>query len=240
MQNQHRRWVANHLPDKASELKYFLAHIVDGAADSLRQFHADKPQEESTSATRAVVFGFSAFTNAMQALKDSFTTATGENMTWTHIAALQHGQFFYEARNAATHDGHPVVNTWIEGHFRVLLKIERYDNKNNKIEIVPPQEDVPTMCLQFAADFCELLIQRLRPHLGRAELRGARFTEDQLDGYANSPFVPEFARRLLQEQRGEHIAQLQASDHDPIDSAIEKLTEARDYAHSALRARSST
>lgn len=240
MQNQHRRWVANHLTDKTSELQYFLAHIVDGAAESLRQFHAGKHQEEPSPATRAVVFGFSAFTNATQTLKDSFTTATGENMTWTQIAALRHGQFFYEARNASTHDGHPVVNAWIEGCFRVLLKIERYDNKSNKIEILPPQEDVPTMCLQFAADFCDLLIRRLRPHLGRAELRGARFTVEQLDGYANSPFMPDFARRLMQDQRSEQIAQIQASDHDPINTAIEKLTEAGGYAHSALQALSAT
>lgn len=235
MPNQHRRWVANHLQDKTAELKYFLTHVVEGAADSLRQFQARLVVADPNPANLAVVFGLSAFANSMQALKDAVKTATGEDITWTQIGALRHGEFLREARNASTHDGHPVVTAWIEGHFRVILKIERFHG-SRKIVIEAPEADIPTICLEFAVDFTNLLVRRLERHCGRQELLGSRFTEEEYDGWASSPFVPEDVRRMLQERRSECVAQIRANTADPISAAIKELRQVGDWANVMLGA----
>lgn len=231
MKDLHRRWVANHLKNKARELRYFLELIADGSLQSRQSFQAQQPVPDNV--YQRVIYGFSGFANSVQSLKDSFETATGDALTWGEIGKLRHGIFIKEARNAATHDGNPVVNGWVDGEYYTLGKIIRLDAKDKVVTIEPPLLPVVRVCSEFAEDLCTLMAHKLGDHCGRSDLTGAFLAESMLDDFFDSSLVPEFAKELLRGQKKQSLLALQQSNHDPITDAITELTQVASYCASS-------
>lgn len=227
MKELHRRWVANHLKNKARELRYFLEMIVEGSMQSRQSFRAQKPVQDN--ASQRVIYGFSGFANSVQSLKDSFETATGESLSWGEVGRLRHGAFIKEARNAATHDGNPVVNGWVDGEYYTLGKIIRLDSKDKVLTIEPPLLPTVRVCSEFAEDLCALMARKLAAHRGRADLTGAVLTEDMLNHFFESPLVPEFAKELFRRDKEQSLLAVQNSTHDPIQDASAELTKIAAY-----------
>lgn len=235
MQNvtdRHRRWVTNYIVGKVRELRYHLRAIVDASDESLRLFGQRQAVPKSNNET--LIYGFSSFTNAIQTLKDSVATATGQPVPWAEIRKLRHGAFLAAARNAATHDGNPIVSAWADGRYFVPAKILRLDQSGNLIEIPAPLEDIRTLCLEFAADFCQLLSATL-PKAESEGLGGGWFSVSELDeAFAESTFIPEFAKQLFAKQRAEIASQLSNITHNPVAEALGCLGDTIDYCNSML------
>ena len=229
--NKHRRWVANHFGSKVKELNYHLISIVDACDESLRMFSDGKPVPKDNS--KAVIYGFSSFANVIQTLKDAAKIVTGQQVPWSRIEQLRHGAFMRDVRNAATHDGNPVVSAWVDGRYFVPMKILRLDQNGKLIEIPAPHQDIRTLCLEFAADISKLLRETLRDEMNVADLRGSSFSITELDeAFTEFTVMPEFAKQLFAEKRAEIASHLANSQHDPVAQAIGQLDEVLSYCDS--------
>ncbi|WP_191625326.1 hypothetical protein [Pseudomonas fluorescens] len=228
LSERHRRWVANHFGGKVKELHYHLAAIV-AASDHSLQLFASGHQVPSANSL-ALVYGFSTYANVIQTLKDATKTVTGEQLPWSTIKLLRHGSFMKDARNAATHDGNPVVSAWVDGRYFVPGKITRLGDNGQVIEIPAPAEDVRTLCLEFAEDFCRLLLETLLGMENVAHLEGASFSMAELEeAITESKVMPEFAKELFASNRQEIAASLRDAKHDPVAQAIGHLDEVIRY-----------
>lgn len=225
---RHRRWVANHFSGKVKELHYHLAAIVAASDQSLRLFASG--HEVPSTNSQAVVYGFSAFANVIQTLKDATKTVTSEQLPWSKIESLRHGAFMRDARNAATHDGNPVVSAWVDGRYFIPAKISRLGDRGQPIEIPAPAEDIRTLCLEFTEDFCQLLRKTLLEAESVAHLKGASFSMAELEeAIAESQVMPEFAKQLFASNRQEIATSLRNVEHDPVTQAICNLDEVISY-----------
>ncbi|SDG97654.1 hypothetical protein SAMN04487926_101482 [Paraburkholderia steynii] len=225
---RHRRWVANHFGGKIKELHYHLTAIVVACDQSLRLSSSGLhvPSENS----EAVVFGFSAFANTIQTLKDAAKTVTGEQLPWSQIEQLRHGAFMRNARNATTHDGHPVVSAWVDGRYFVPARIVRLGDREQIIEIAAPTEDIRTLCLEFSQDFCQMLREILSRTENVAPLRGIPFDMAELDeAIAESNVMPEFVKQMFAANRQEIAKSLDTIRHDPVAEVIKRLDEVTRY-----------
>lgn len=222
LSERHRRWVANYFGGKVEELHYHLAAIVAASEHSVQLFASG--HEIPRANCQAVVYGFSAFANVIQTLKDATKTVTGEQLPWSTIKLLRHGSFMSDARNAATHDGNPVVSARVGGRYFVPAKITRLGDREQVIEIPAPAEDVRTLCLEFAGDFCQLLRETLLGTENVAHLRGTSFSMAELEeAIAESKVIPGLNKELFANNRQEIAASLRDVKHDPIAQAIGHL-----------------
>lgn len=219
--------VANYMAGKVREFGYQLRVVVDSADRSLTSFQ----RGDSNPADGPVVYGFSAFANAMQSLKDALKTIGGEPLTWTQIGQLAHGDFMAKSRNAMTHDGNPVINGWADGRYFVASDISRLGADGGPVEIVRPLDDVRTICLTFADEFCATLSNRLHGLIGQYQIGGAGFDADEIEATVlASDFIPEDVKALFAAKSGEfRRAIAQAPPFDPVANAIEELEKLRRY-----------
>lgn len=218
---KHRSAVANFLAGKLREFGYQLDVIVKACDEAAELYEKSKLGSDGA----VVVYGFSAFTNAMQSLKDAVTTIAPSPVTWAEIGALPHGTFVAKARNAATHDGNPIVNAWVDGRFFVANNIDRLDMRGEPIEIVRPEEDVRTICLRFALGFANLLRDRLTPLVGQFSIAGAPFDGAEFaEIIRGSPLIPEAVKRMVADKLGEITDAIEnAPPIDPVEKAITEL-----------------
>lgn len=225
---RHRLWVANHFGGKVKELHYHLAAIVAACNQSLNLFSSG--QETPSVNGKAVVYGFSAFANVIQTLKDAIKTVTNEQLPWSKIEQLRHGAFMRDARNAATHDGNPVVSAWIDGRYFVPAKISRLGDRGQVIEIPAPAEDVHTLCLEFAEDFCQLLRQTLVEAKDIDHIKGSMFSMAELDeAMAELQVIPEVVKQIFAHNRQQIETSIRDVKHDPVAQAIDHLHEVISY-----------
>lgn len=235
---RHRRWVANFAAGKVRELRYHLSVIVAACDQSLQMFSGRQQVPRETHQT--VVFGFSAFANVVQSLKDVTYTITGERLAWSRIEQIRHGTFLRHARNAATHDGNPVVSAWADGRYFVPARITRLDDGGRVVEVAPPREDIRTVCLEFTRDFCALLREAMSTASSDPHLAGASFIISELDeSITQSNLMPEFARQLFVSNRDDIARSLAAAQHDPVAAALNELDEATRFCDAALEHRAS-
>ncbi|RMQ31132.1 hypothetical protein ALP86_103165 [Pseudomonas amygdali pv. mori] len=228
---RHRRFVANYFAGKVKELHFQLAIVINGCDQSLKIF--TRGDEISRGNNRAVLYGFSAFTNVIQTLKDSVKTVTNEQLDWSKISLLRHGSFMHNVRNAATHDGNPVINGWADGRYFIATKIIRLDARNKIVEVPAPIEDVRAICLEFAKDFCHLLRETLLAAEIVDDLKESMFDIAAVEeAFANSTLIPDFARELLANTRDELKNSLKEIKYDPIADAIRELDVAIQYCDS--------
>lgn len=224
LSERHRRWVANHFVEKVEELHHHLVAIVGACDQSFRLFSSR--QQVPSENRKIVVFGFSAFTNVIQTLKDVTKTVTGKQLSWSQIEQLRHGAFMRHARNAATHDGHPVISAWVDGYYFVGAKIVRLDDQGHLIEVVALREDIRTLCLEFSEDFFQLLRGALLGINEATRLQGPLFSMSELEeAVKESQVIPEFAKRLFNSHRQEISTQLVADNRDPVALAIARIDE---------------
>ena len=221
---RHRLFVANFFSDKVKELHFQLAIIVSGCDKSLSLFANGSDVPNTTN--QAVIYGFSAFSNVIQTLKDAVKTVTKEQLAWSKIESLRYGSFMRNARNAATHDGNPIISGWADGRYFIPAKIVRIDSFDKIIEIPAPTEDVRAICLDFAIDFCHLLRDTLSAADNVGQLKGSRFNIEEVEAaFANSAIIPAFAQELFAQQREQIGATIKEANHDPIAEAIRELDE---------------
>lgn len=219
---QHCRWVANYISGKIQELHFHLTNIVTACDQSLCRFEQQMPTPEEIH--QSVVYGFSALSNVILTLKDAIQTATGETFPWSRIKQLRHGSFMYEARNAATHDGNPVISGWADGRYFIPATISRIGEGGRLISISAPTADVRTLCLEFTEDYSRLLRQALLAANNQPALQGTPFNIDELDSaFSDSKFIPDFARQLFLNNRDEIAARLPAAKHDPAAQAVKYI-----------------
>lgn len=234
LQDDHRRWVANYCGGKIEELQYHLAAIVTACDTSINLFTSNQQLPESNS--QAVIYGFSSFTNVIQTLKDSIKTVTGKQLPWSKIQQLSHGAFFQDARNAATHDGNPVINAWVDGRYYVATKIVRLGDKGQVIEIPAPNNDIRTLCLEFADDFCQLLRQKLLETKENSSLEGSPFNMTDLEeAFTSSNLIPNFAIQLFKKEKERIAESLKVAKHDPVAQAIARLDILLKYINEQLK-----
>jgi hypothetical protein len=219
---RHRKWVASAFGDKVQELHFFLEMLVDACDRSLEHFLRGEQIPETN--RRTVVFAFSAFANAVLSLKDGAETIVARPGSLSRpIRQLEHGDFMLDARNAATHDGHPIVSAWANGRYFVSATIVRLAH-GKLVEIPAPTEDLRTVCLQFTAGLCQLLRTVLADSGAATDLEGPLATVDEVDeALAQSPLIPAFVRQLAERNRDHLDAILRAQTHDPVAGAIAAL-----------------
>lgn len=120
---KHLGAIANYVTGKVNEYQYQLRALVEECDATYEQFRTQGSGRQGTN----IVYSFSALGNAMQSLKDSVNSLGDDMLTWAEIGKNPHGDFMYKARNAATHDGNPIVNAWVDGRFYVSNDISRFD-----------------------------------------------------------------------------------------------------------------
>ena len=158
-QDQHRLWVSGFFKSKVKEFDFCLRSVVECCDQSMDRFRKGVQGNEKTE--NKIVYAFSAFTNTVQSLKDAGSTFLTPKITWSDIEGLRHGAFIWLSRNAATHDGNPVISGWADGRYFVPKDIHRFDSSGKLIEIPAPNVDVAQFSLEFANDFSNFLMLRL-------------------------------------------------------------------------------
>lgn len=231
---RHKRWVANHFKGKVKELEYQLMTLVDACDHSLALFSAGAETPPANGA--AVMYSFSAFANVVQTMKDAVKTVTGQQLNWADIDKLRHGTFLHAARNAVTHDGHPVVSAWADGRYFVPAKIIRFGVQGQIITIEPPLDDIRTVCLAFSSDFCGLLSTALAGVVDQPYLAGSMFDMADLNEvFAESLIIPDSVKAIFTANRDQVVAALQGIIHDPISDTIAMLAELAQKCEARLR-----
>lgn len=217
-EQKHRGAVANYLAGKVREFGYQLRVVVDAC-------EAASNAGRNCDNGAIVAYGFSALTNAMQSLKDGVTTIGGAPLTWPMVALLPHGEFMGKARNAATHDGNPIVNCWVDGHYFIAMDIARLDMRGDPVEIIRPKEDIRTICLQFAGGFAALLRDRLRPMLGQYSIGGAPFDRAEFETIiSGADIIPAAVKEMVASRIDEIGAAIEkAPPFDPVADAFAEL-----------------
>lgn len=231
-ESRHRRWVAHHFLGKVKEFNYQLKSIIEACDESLRLFPSET--ERSTSFAPTVVFGFSSFANVALTLRDQASTILEKEIRWAEIYKSRHGDFIHKCRNAITHDGHPIFESWVEGRWYVLSPIMRI-NRNKLVMIPAPDVDARTFCLEFAHDYSRHLKDALAPALNSPVYQGALYTFDELKDKFNSKHIPSFAQEIF-ENNGEIIQHgLAKMTNDPIAEASQRLDQLAEYCKSRMR-----
>lgn len=227
-EEKHRAAVANYMAGKIREFGYQLRLIVEACNRSALEIA--NGQRHSELNDQEVAYGFSAFGNAMQSLKDGLKTVAGTPITWSQMGALAHGSFMYGARNAMTHDGNPVINAWIDGKYFVASNIDRFGIDNEPVEIKRPEVDVRTLCLTFAKEFSSLLAGRLEPLLGQIGIARAGVDPEDIEAVAGWDRIPAEVRSLLAEKKEEILEVIANAPYsDPIEKAMKELDELQAY-----------
>lgn len=218
-QDQHRLWVSGYFKSKVKEFDFCLRSVVGCCDQSMLRFRNGQQSDEETESR--IVYAFSAFSNTVQTLKDAGSTFLQPKVTWSDIEALRHGKFMWLSRNAATHDGNPVISAWADGRYFVPNDIHRFGGPSGElIEIPAPTVDASQFCLEFAQDFSDFLATRLRA-LGSVE--GPKPNIDQIQQFLGSPVVPDFVRQLFAEHKSDIEHALKQVKLDPIGEAITLL-----------------
>jgi len=231
-----KKFIAASLSSKARELEYFLEHMKQAGTGSQNLFVSQtmpteevRPEDEEMALQyhRGVMFGCSAFLNAVFSLRDAVDAVTGVRLTPAEMHSCRHGEFLFQLRNASTHDGMPVTDAWVEGKLYFLAPRSRYGQgtKTAVVTLTPPNIDIVSASAEFAKDWCTLLVTKLSTCLERPELCGAYLTPEWLDeAWSRTDILPAFAVAEYQKQRTAVHAYLLADRTDPVAKAIEELT----------------
>lgn len=226
----HCRYVANYFSSKLKEFHYYLNEIVIACDKSLSQFTLQiNDQEENKRNSQIVIYSFSSFTNLIQTLKDATETFIKPNgkLPWSEIKVLRNGRFLYEARNAATHDGNPVISAWVDGKYYVPAKILRLDKDKKVKEIFAPRDDIRKVCLEFSVDYCNLLSRKLS-EVG-TDLSGSILNPTDYEYFMSSEVIPYFAKELFFNNLPQLQNQIKSVEHDPIKIAMANLNDVTSY-----------
>lgn len=229
-QDQHRLWVSGFFKSKVKEFDFCLRSVVECCDQSMHRFRSGQQSDEQTESR--IVYAFSAFSNTVQSLKDAGSTFLTQKIAWSDIEGLRHGKFIWLSRNAATHDGNPVISAWADGRYFVPNDIHRLDSKGDLIEIPAPTVDAAQFCLEFAQDFSAFLVARLSV---LDSVEGPKPNIDEMRKFLGSPVVPAFVRQLFDEHKLEIERTLMQVKLDPIGDAVTLLSAIATFCEARLR-----
>ncbi|WP_236225481.1 hypothetical protein [Pseudomonas pseudonitroreducens] len=229
---QHRKWMANFFCGKVKELEFHLKSIVEGCDTSLSDHSALRPHDERNA--KSVIYGFSSLSNCIQSMKDSSSAILSTDVTWADIKKCRHGEFFYLSRNAATHDGNPVVSMWADGKFYVPQDIIRFDNRGDLVVIPAPEDDVRVFCLEFCLDFAVQFKARMTNSDVDADVINGAFDINELKGFMESDKIPQFAKDLFDQNMGSIEASLKEAKFNPAHQAVSALDSLIEYCNAKL------
>lgn len=208
----------NFFKSKIGELRYYLEAMVQVSDDSLALMNMG---QDGTQQGKVIVYSFSSFTNALQSIKDSGALFLPlHSLSWGKIKTLRHGEFMKDARNAITHDGNPIINFWLDGHYYVGGKIERLDENKKPITIVPPKISVREFSLEFAHDLAVLISDILKLVPDDDKLKLSTLSMDEWVEGMKSELVPEFAKELFTKEYDINRAKIAAIRIPHVEEAI--------------------
>lgn len=222
-----KKWVANFFRAKIEEYQYYLSAVVQGCDKSLGRFRSGLDQIPVEN--RVMIYAYGSLTNMVQTIKDSGSVFIEPAITWSDIKQLRHGEFFYLSRNAATHDGNPIVDLWSDGRFYIGADIERFDDKGRFVSIQRPESDVRTFVLEFSQDFYEFLAERLTPMIGDDRLNGISLTPEIMTRMMESEHVPQFAKDMLEDNLEQIQASISEAKFDPVVDMLASIEVGREY-----------
>lgn len=229
----HKMIVGSFIKNKLQEYEYFLRKIVGICklvnANFLVGINPVNTSDED------INFTFNAFVNTFQSLKDSFQTATSQKIAWSRFSNVRHSIFIKECRNAITHDGMQIINAYTDGKYYIASDIERIDNQGNFIALDAPKQDILTLCLEFSADLM-LEIEKIADEYGQSIPTQSNVDKIKyIEKYMSNAFIPEFARKLLQQNRDTIEQQLAAHQFDPIADIKKQVTCIRNLCNSHIK-----
>jgi len=215
-----RRLTASHLEGKIREFHFHLRAVVAGCDAS----SVEAAASGSKSYEDAVIFGFSALSNCVQALKDALHITLAAEFPWSNIHAARHGKFMHHVRNAMTHDGHPVISAWSNGLFYVPTNIVRLDHRNKLVEIEAPTTDIRSLCLEFSTDFCRDIRAVLEGIQSDTALhRPPMEPSEVIEAAMRSSLMPAYVKEALASDSNAFAEFLANEPHDPVGKAISAL-----------------
>lgn len=122
-------------------------------------FFYKKIEKSATSndAYDEVNYYFGAFINTIQAVKDIMDEILifqeKEKITWeTFGKDIAYFSFIKDARNATTHNGYQLINSWVNGKYYFGNDIFRL-SYGKIVKIKVPEAELTTVCLNFFKNF---------------------------------------------------------------------------------------
>lgn len=239
------RWqgdVVHFLQSKVKELRFHLRALVDACDASMNysQLLLDKKvklteteqleqQQKQVRYHEIVTYSFSAFSNTIQGLKDALKNGAGFELTWGAIREARHGKFIYEARNACTHDGNPIVNAWVDGKFYVGYDIIRV-NDGKVINIQRPAEDIKTIVLEFSIDFLTKILNEIDSVVFEEDFKKSIVKPDEIMKFVNSnPLIPPEIKKLIKSNFSEIVRVSSTHKSNPIGDFKKEVKLTIDY-----------
>lgn len=190
-----RAHVAYFMQDKIAELRFRLSELLDLMGESRRRFDAGEPAEEGSG--KSVRYAFSAYLSLVQTLKDALEQVTAEKVTWADLSSVRHLGFMQDARNAATHDGNPMLSLWADGRYYVACDFNRRGQFGKTVLVEAPAADMETVCREFSFDFAAAMKSRIAPMLGDPALSGPVYGREFIRLVMSHPALPEFAKQQM-------------------------------------------
>lgn len=222
-----KSWVANYFYSKVCEYQHYLEQVVGHCDSSFERFGLKLTSRNNEG--RLLTYAYGSLNNMVQTLKDSGSVFLPTALSWGDIKKLRHGEFFYLSRNAATHDGNPIINAWVDGRYYVASDIERFDGNGKFIKIQRPVEDVRTFTLEFSLDFYDLLTARLTLLGDDHQLTFPLIGASEIEQFMGSDLISEDLRSLFAGQIEEIKEKAQHIKHDSVEKALEQIRTGIDY-----------
>lgn len=222
-----KSWVANYFYSKVCEYQHYLEQVVGHCDSSLARFAQKLPPGDNEG--RLLTYAYGSLNNMVQTLKDGGSVFLPTAITWTDIKTLRHGEFFYLSRNAATHDGNPIIDAWVDGRYYVGKDIERFDGFGKFIKIQRPVKDVRTFTLEFSHDFYCFLADRLTLLGDDHQLTQPIIGPSEIEQIMGSQLIPEDVKSLFAGQIDEIKEKARNIKSDPVAKALEQIRTGADY-----------
>lgn len=222
-----KSWVANYFCSKVCEYQHYLEQVVGLCDSSLARFGRTLPPVDNEG--RLLTYAYGSLNNMVQTLKDGGAVFLPTAITWTDIKKLRHGEFFYLSRNAATHDGNPIIDAWVDGRYYVGNDIERFDGSGKFIKIHRPAEDVRTFTLEFSRDFYGFLADRLTLLGDDHQLTQPLIGPSEIEQIIASQLIPEEVKSLFSANLAEIKKKVGQIKADPVARALAQIRVGIDY-----------
>jgi hypothetical protein len=224
----------------AAELKFRMSELIEASRTEIEHFqNSMSPMSISLDKKRPqpVPYRFSSVLAMLQTFRDALIGASVITKGSSDIEdGVHHADLFRDLRNAIVHDGYRPISAWVDGRYYLPVNVKRISKRGNKeveVEIIAPAEDVETLCLQFAASYCEKLAARLDGLPVDQKLSGWEFSQDWLAAAGNHPAIkPRLA--MIDPSRHEDVRTPNAELPTPLHDATIKLREIADLCRTRL------
>lgn len=210
---------AHSLSYKTNEFFYRLDDLIKVCNMSQRRF--DCKQKPLNSDDSKINYKFSAFLSLVMTFRDILNYLTDGSATWATLSVIKHMDFIQQLRHAATHDGTPLINAWIDGRYYIARDIRRLNQHGKKITISVPMIDIRTICLEFSNSFAIELNTIIAPLLNDSRIASQLYTKQDFKQMAQHPAVPEFLRARI--NRELQTAKVKGTTLHPIAETIKTL-----------------